>query len=224
MARIVWVAWWRNGRAPDLPSGSREFDPRPVRRCLRRLWTSCSHSHSSTLAVFVTAWSRYAGLAVDERRLKAFPAGPVLTGVVYGRPRQSAAVKRTALCVHVDGHRRRSLAAPVTSAPRPAGLCRPPPRSASSPQRRASFETHPRLSGGPLGCPRPSSRLTSWLDPFACSKTSCYYSTGSEKPHRCCHLENTVKYVEFNDCRQVWTCLSMSIQNCLFPLGDPAPT
>jgi len=78
--------------------------------------------------------------------------------------------------------------------------------------------------GGPLGCPRPSSRLTSWLDPFACSKTSCYYSTGSEKPHRCCHRENTVKYVEFNDCRQVWTCLSMSIQNCLFPLGDPAPT
>jgi len=48
------VAWWRNGRASDLRSRGREFDPRPGRGCVRRLWASCSHPVASTLTLFVS--------------------------------------------------------------------------------------------------------------------------------------------------------------------------
>jgi len=51
---VCGVAWWRNGRTSDLRSRGREFDPRPGRGCVRRLWASCSHPIASTLTVFVT--------------------------------------------------------------------------------------------------------------------------------------------------------------------------
>ena len=51
---VCGVAWWRNGRALDLRSRGGEFDPRPGRGCVRRLWASCSHPIASTLTVFVT--------------------------------------------------------------------------------------------------------------------------------------------------------------------------
>jgi len=34
--------------------------------------------------------------------------------------------------------------------------------------------------------------------------TSCR-SNGGEWPHRCCHPANNVEYVEYVDCRQVWS-------------------
>ena len=55
------VAWWRNGRASDLRSRGREFDPRPGRGCVRRLWASCSHPVASTPTLFVSIYSRSTG-------------------------------------------------------------------------------------------------------------------------------------------------------------------
>jgi len=35
--RVVAMAWWRNGRASDLRSRGREFDPRPGHGCVTTL-------------------------------------------------------------------------------------------------------------------------------------------------------------------------------------------
>jgi len=50
--------WWRGG-ATLLDVGlaikrGREFDPRPGRGCVLRLWASCSHPTASTLTLFVS--------------------------------------------------------------------------------------------------------------------------------------------------------------------------
>ena len=52
------MAWWHNGRASDLRSSGREFDCRPARGCVRRLWASCSHPTASTPTLFFSIYSR----------------------------------------------------------------------------------------------------------------------------------------------------------------------
>ena len=48
------VAWWRNGRASDIRSSGREFDPRPRRGCVTNSRASCSHPVASAPTVFVS--------------------------------------------------------------------------------------------------------------------------------------------------------------------------
>jgi len=51
--------------------------------------------------------------------------------------------------------------------------------------------------------------------------TSCY-STGGERPHRCCPLRITLN-IGLSDCAHAWICPSMSAQKVPLPVGDPGP-